>query len=49
MTRFSDSHVLTTLLTPREPTLRLDAVVPQWRRMLDPYRPEFHYMRVAGL
>ena len=29
MTRFSDSYVLTKLLTPRTPALRLDAVVFQ--------------------
>jgi len=48
MTRFSDTYVLTKLLTPGTPALRLDAVVRQWRRMLDPYRPELHYMRGPG-
>jgi hypothetical protein len=40
--------VVTKLLTPRTPALRLNAVVRQWRRMLDPYRPELHYMRGPG-
>jgi len=48
MTKFSDSYVLTTLLAPHAPALRPNAVVRQWRRMLDPYRPELHYMRGPG-
>ena len=48
MTRVSDSYVLSTLLAPHTPALRLNAVVRQWRRMLDPYRPELHYMRGPG-
>ena len=48
MTRFSDSYVLTTLLAPHTPALRPNAVARQWLRMLDPYRPELHYMRGPG-
>ena len=48
MTRVSDSYVLTTLLAPHAPALRPNAVVRQWLRMLDPYRPELHYMRGPG-
>jgi hypothetical protein len=48
MASFSDSYVLTTLLTPRRPALHSNAVVRKWRRMLDPYRPELHFMRGPG-
>jgi len=34
--------------SPRTPARGLDAVARRWRKMLDPYRPELHYMRGPG-
>ncbi len=48
MTALSDSYVLKVLLAPRTPARGLDAVAQRWRKMLDPYRPELHYMRGPG-
>ena len=49
MSTFSDSYVSKVLLgAPRS----LDAAACRWRRLttslLDPYRPELHYMRGPG-
>jgi hypothetical protein len=46
MTSFSDSYVLRVLL-PRHAPAR-DAVARRWRKLVDPYRPELHYMRGPG-
>jgi hypothetical protein len=48
MTALSDSYVLRVLLAPRTPVRGLDAVARRWRKLLDPYRPELHYMRGPG-
>jgi hypothetical protein len=48
MTAFTDSYVLKVLLAPRTPARGLDGVARRWRKMLDPYRPELHYMRGPG-
>jgi hypothetical protein len=48
MTRLSDSYVLTKLLAP--PTRRRSVSMRSFGNggMLDPYRPESHYMRGPG-
>jgi len=48
MPTFPHSYVLTVLLPPRAAEYPLGAVARRWRRMLDPYRPELHYMRGPG-
>jgi hypothetical protein len=45
MTSFSDSYFLRVLLPRHAPARGLDAVARRWRKLLDPYRPELHYMR----
>jgi len=48
MTSFSDSYVLRVLLPRHAPARGLDAVARRWRKLVDPYRPELHYMRGPG-
>jgi hypothetical protein len=48
MPAFRDSYVMRVLLAPRGPARGLGAVARRWRRMLDQYRPELHYMRGPG-
>ena len=48
MTSFADSYVLRVLLPRDAPARGLDAAVRRWRKLLDPYRPELHYMRGPG-
>ena len=48
MTSFSDSYVLRVLLPRDAPVRGLDAVARRWRKLVDPYRPELHYMRGPG-
>jgi hypothetical protein len=48
MSAFVDSYILRVLFSPA----RQNAVACRWRRLatslLDPYRPELHYMRGPG-
>ena len=48
MSAFVDSYFLRVLFSPPRP----NAVARRWRRLttslLDPYRPELHYMRGPG-
>ena len=52
MSAFSDSYVLRVLLATTAPVRGLDAAARRWRwvrsSLLDPYRPERHYMRGPG-
>jgi hypothetical protein len=52
MSAFSDSFVSKVLLVAPAPARGLDAVARRWRwlrtSLLDPYRPELHYMRGPG-
>ena len=48
MTSFSDSYVLRVLLPNHASARGLDAVTRRWRKLVDPYRPELHYMRGPG-
>jgi hypothetical protein len=48
MSSFSDSYVLRVLLPCHAPAPGLDAVARRWRKLVDPYRPELHYMRGPG-
>jgi hypothetical protein len=52
MREFSDSYVLRTLFAAPMPGRGLAVVARRWRRLttslLDPYRPELHYMRGPG-
>ena len=52
MGEFSDSYVLRVLLGTSAPARSLDTVARRWRRLttslVDPYRPELHYMRGPG-
>jgi hypothetical protein len=52
MGEFSDSYVLRVLLATSTPARGLDTVARRWRRLrtslVDPYRPELHYMRGPG-
>jgi hypothetical protein len=48
MAACSDSYVLKVLFAPETPARGLAAVARQWRKILDPYRPEAYYMRGPG-
>ena len=52
MSAISDSYVCRVLFARPVPELGLDTVARRWRRLsrslLDPYRPELHYMRGPG-
>jgi hypothetical protein len=52
MTAISGSHVRVVLVAHPTPANRIEAVRRRWRRLtaalLDPYRPELHYMRGPG-
>lgn len=52
MKTFSDSYVARVLLAPHASGCALDTVSRRWRwvraSLLDPYRPEQHYMRGPG-
>jgi len=52
MSAFSDSYVSKVLLAAPTPAHGLYAVARRWRwlrtSLLDPYRPELHYMRGPG-
>jgi hypothetical protein len=47
MSTFSDSYVSKVLLATHTPARGLETVAGRWLRtsLLDPYRPELHYMR----
>jgi hypothetical protein len=52
MSVFSDSYVLRVLFTTPAPGRSLDVAARRWRwlrsTLIDPYRPELHYMRGPG-
>jgi hypothetical protein len=52
MTAISGSHVRAVLFARHMPANRIEAVRRRWRSLtaalLDPYRPELHYMRGPG-
>ena len=52
MSAFSDSYVSRVLLATPPQGRGLDAVMRRWRwlrtSLVDPYRPELHYMRGPG-
>jgi hypothetical protein len=52
MGTFSDSYVLRVLFATSAPACGPDTVARRWRRLttslVDPYRPELHYMRGPG-
>jgi hypothetical protein len=52
MSTFSDSYVSKVLLATPAPARDLETVARRWRWLgtclLDPYRPELHYMRGPG-
>jgi hypothetical protein len=52
MSAFRDSLVYAVLLAKHEPSCGINPIRWRWRRLtgslLDPYRPELHYMRGPG-
>jgi hypothetical protein len=52
MSRFSDSYVSKVLLATPTPARGPETIARRWRwlstSLLDPYRPELHYMRGPG-
>ena len=52
MNAISGFHVRAVLFAHHMPAKRIDALRRRWRRLtaalLDPYRPELHYMRGPG-
>ncbi len=52
MSEFLDSYVSRVLLATPTPVRGLDSAARRWRylrsSLLDPYRPELHYMRGPG-
>lgn len=52
MTTFSGSYVSRVLFAARTPAREFDTLARRWRwlrdSLLDPYRPELHYMRGPG-
>jgi hypothetical protein len=52
MSAFAESYVQDVLLAKRSTSRADDALRRRWRRLmsslLDPYRPELHYMRGPG-
>ena len=52
MSTFSDSYVLTVLFATPATARGPDAAARRWRwlrpSLIDPYRPELHYMRGPG-